>query len=248
MPRRRSSAQRSGSMPVSARTSVDLPWSTWPAVATTCISRAVPAQRRARPSRDERVVVGRSTQRRSSRQPAALDPADDRRLAGRSGAAQRARAARPPSRAATTPGAPPPPTAPSLGTTSPPTAVGQRARQRRAQPRRVGGQVRATSGWPGRAASPRARRGSACRRAARGPAGAGAAARRASASPSTRPACGPPSSLSPLQVTTAAPAAQRGGGVRLVGQQRVRGEQPAADVGDHRHAERGELGDADARW
>ena len=38
MPRRRSSAHRSGSIPVSARTSVDLPWSTWPAVATTCMS------------------------------------------------------------------------------------------------------------------------------------------------------------------------------------------------------------------
>src|SRR3712207_6434179 len=36
-PRRRSSSHRSGSMPVSARTSVDLPWSTWPAVAMTSI-------------------------------------------------------------------------------------------------------------------------------------------------------------------------------------------------------------------
>jgi hypothetical protein len=34
---------------------------------------------------------------------------------------------------------------------------------------------------------------------------------------------------------------------RLVGQQRVRGEQPAAGVGDDRHAERGELGDLDGR-
>ena len=36
-PRRRSSASRSGSIPVSARTRVDLPWSTWPAVQTTYI-------------------------------------------------------------------------------------------------------------------------------------------------------------------------------------------------------------------
>ena len=35
-PRAFSSAKRSGSVPVSARTSDDLPWSTWPAVATTC--------------------------------------------------------------------------------------------------------------------------------------------------------------------------------------------------------------------
>jgi len=35
-PRRRSSAHRSGSIPVSARTSADFPWSTCPAVAITC--------------------------------------------------------------------------------------------------------------------------------------------------------------------------------------------------------------------
>ena len=39
-PRRRSSASRSGSWPVSARTRVDLPWSTWPAVARTCTGQA----------------------------------------------------------------------------------------------------------------------------------------------------------------------------------------------------------------
>jgi hypothetical protein len=36
-PRRRSSASRSVSVPVSARTSADFPWSTCPAVATTRI-------------------------------------------------------------------------------------------------------------------------------------------------------------------------------------------------------------------
>ena len=41
-PRAFSSANRSGSVPVSASTSVDLPWSTWPAVATTCIEAPVP--------------------------------------------------------------------------------------------------------------------------------------------------------------------------------------------------------------
>ena len=37
MPRRFSSAHRSGSIPVRARSRVDLPWSTWPAVAMTCM-------------------------------------------------------------------------------------------------------------------------------------------------------------------------------------------------------------------
>src|SRR4051794_10155177 len=40
-PRRRSSAHRSGSIPVRTRTRVLLPWSTWPAVATTCTSPAL---------------------------------------------------------------------------------------------------------------------------------------------------------------------------------------------------------------
>lgn len=52
MPRRRSSAQRSGSIPVSSRTRVDLPWSTWPMVATTCTS--APRGRRARGRRGRR--------------------------------------------------------------------------------------------------------------------------------------------------------------------------------------------------
>ena len=39
------------------------------------------------------------------------------------------------------------------------------------------------------------------------------------------------------------PGAQGGGGVRLAGQQRLRGEQAGPDVGDHGHAEAGELGD-----
>ena len=47
-PRRFSSASRSGSMPVSRRISEDLPWSTWPAVATT--GRSTPGTRIARGS------------------------------------------------------------------------------------------------------------------------------------------------------------------------------------------------------
>ncbi len=61
--------------------------------------------------------------------------------------------------------------------------------------------------------------------------------------PSTSPACGPPSSLSPDAVTSAAPWRERGGGVGLVGQQGVRGEQARPDVGDDGHAEIGQLVD-----
>ena len=55
-PRAFSSAKRSGSVPVSASTSVDLPWSTWPAVATTCMRGRVVSGRRAgrAPSRARR--------------------------------------------------------------------------------------------------------------------------------------------------------------------------------------------------
>ena len=44
-------------------------------------------------------------------------------------------------------------------------------------------------------------------------------------------------------MTIAAPCAQRGGGVGLVGQQRVRREQPRSDVGDDGHAEARQLVD-----
>ena len=68
MPRRRSSAQRSGSIPVRARTSVDLPWSTWPAVAITC-TRSDPASHGARPRRaaSSSTPRGRSAGRAGSR-------------------------------------------------------------------------------------------------------------------------------------------------------------------------------------
>ena len=57
------------------------------------------------------------------------------------------------------------------------------------------------------AAARRAPRGRACRCAAPAPADAGAWPRSAAARPTAMPACGPPSSLSPLKVTTSAPAA-----------------------------------------
>ena len=66
MPRRCSSAKRSGSVPVSIRTSDDLPWSTCPAVATSNISRGVPGAQRSRSCTVEWLV------RRSGRQPLRL--------------------------------------------------------------------------------------------------------------------------------------------------------------------------------
>src|SRR5438105_7893178 len=47
MPRSRSSRSRSGSIPVRARMSVDLPWSTWPAVPMTRIGASAVIARRA---------------------------------------------------------------------------------------------------------------------------------------------------------------------------------------------------------
>ena len=69
-----------------------------------------------------------------------------------------------------------------------------------------------------------------------------------SARPTMSPACGPPTSLSPLNVTTSAPAASRSAGRRLVGQPERRGveQRTAAQVVDDDRAVRvgepGELG------
>ena len=60
-PRRFSSSNRSGSVPVSASTSDDLPWSTWPAVATTLIGRDRSARRPAGRRRRDRRCAGRDT-------------------------------------------------------------------------------------------------------------------------------------------------------------------------------------------
>src|SRR5580693_501771 len=90
MPRRRSSAQRSGSIPVRARTSVDFPWSTWPAVAityTVCTRRCGPRSSGARggvdgggdDGGDQGVVVGRVDRAQVKQQAALLEPADDGR-------------------------------------------------------------------------------------------------------------------------------------------------------------------------
>ena len=90
MPRRRSSAHRSGSIPVSARTRVDLPWSTCPAVATTAHRHSPgPAATHAR-------IVGvgsAGTQRRSSRSRPCSHPAEHRRARRCAAARRTARAA-----------------------------------------------------------------------------------------------------------------------------------------------------------
>ena len=100
---------RSGSWPVSARTSVDLPWSTCPAVATTCTSALVESRGPAH-GVDQVVVGARGTViRSSSSRPSATWP-----TTGGSPSAERVGQGRGRETAAlgsTTPGAPPPPTA-----------------------------------------------------------------------------------------------------------------------------------------
>ena len=128
MPRRRSSAHRSGSMPVSARTSVDLPWSTCPAVARTCIS---PAARRARPcAAASSSLVGDAPQVEQA--PAALDARDHRRRAAPQWRRPARRAAATAQPGSSRPGAPPPPTAPALGDHLAAHRIGQRRRTARA--------------------------------------------------------------------------------------------------------------------
>ncbi len=75
IPRRRSCAHRSGSIPVKARTRVDFPWSTCPAVAMTCTS-----EHRLGNHPDDQVVRGRRDAAQVEQQAPALDPAHDRRV------------------------------------------------------------------------------------------------------------------------------------------------------------------------
>ena len=246
MPRRRSSAHRSGSIPVSARTSVDLPWSTWPAVATTCIERRLHATAVAE------VAVGRQRAQveqaaaRSSRPStggtAGAQRAGERLGQGDGGAGQRdAGRRRPPTvavrgdRLGVDPAAAQPVGQPGRARAC--SAAGSASRRRRVGvpgPRRVASNAARVS------LSTRIARASGCRRSR-------ANSSAAPGAPSSSPACGPPSSLSPDAVTSVAPGPQRRRRVGLVGQQRVRGEQARPDVGDDRHAERRQLVDGDRR-
>ena len=211
-PRRRSSAHRSGSIPVSARTRVDLPWSTCPAVAITCMvpgpSRPAPRRPAGRPGRAA-PPAGRA---------AAARPRSGR---PRPGTGRCAPAGRPATRAASpagrltaalgsgTPGAPPPPTTAVLvaGRASSPAVASRLAscRARRASDGSsaasavasgTGGPVSVASSAAAVVLSTRSARASGCL----------ASWRTRAAWPKIRPACGPPSSLSPLAVTSAAPA------------------------------------------
>src|ERR1700712_5598034 len=82
-PRLRSSSSRSGSCPVSAWTSVDLPWSTWPAVATTYTSVAWVARVVEHPAygADEYVVLVIGHRNQVEQQPAVDDVTDHGRVA-----------------------------------------------------------------------------------------------------------------------------------------------------------------------
>ena len=196
-PRRCSSASRSGHMPVSRCTSVDLPWSTWPAVATTI-------HRLHRPRRTRLVVLGRD--RAQVEQAAAvLQAADDR---GRAGAQRRSVGLGQADRGAGQfdAGRPAAADAPRCSRTAcaPGSRVGEplgparssvdagverlRDRRRRADQRRLqrGERELVDAQRPGR--------------------GWRRSRSTSSASPNSRPACGPPSSLSPLAVTRSAPS------------------------------------------
>ncbi len=139
--------------------------------------------------------------------PAALDPADDHRSPSRSAAASASgRATAQPGRVS--PGAPPPPTAPSLG--RPPRPARPRRGDGRGTP--YGGAAprrprAAQRGWGWPAPQGRLHRGEGELVDAQG------AGERVAAQPldhlggaEEQPACGPPRSLSPLPVTTEAPA------------------------------------------
>ena len=264
-PRRFSSSNRSGSVPVSARTSDDLPWSTWPAVATTVMRRPAVARAAAtmRVSSDR---VDRAEIEEGATVPGAGDHRD-RCGAERDRRGRRRRRA--PYDGIVTPGADP--------------APGQRVAWRRSGRRR---HRRRTRRRPRRSLRPRlvelrrparstirqnamsvaARlsryvsavscerpRGPAHRAGARAPADDAVQRSTRSARPAMMPACGPPSSLSPQNVMMSAPSAialrrlrvrrRATPAARPCNQGTFGVEQSAADVGHHRHVERGEVGD-----
>ena len=250
MPRRRSSPSRSGSMPVSARTSVDLPWSTCPAVATT-MHVGGPVGRLATASDDaawhERVVGSGGThagRAGSGRAPPGRRPRASPRRSGSAHAAGSATAQ--PGEAQ--PRRAPPPTRPVGGHDLARARRARPARRRCASHRRrsaVGVGAERDQGRRHRAAQRRLERGE---RQLVDPQGPG---QRVAPQPldDVGAAEDEPGLRAAEQLVAAArddgrAGAQRGRGVGLVGQQRVRAQQAAADVGDDRRPEPGEVGDA----
>ena len=196
-PRRCSSASRSGHMPVSRCTSVDLPWSTCPAVAMTYMP-APPVPSASSSSGRDRAQVQQAA--------AALQTPDDGRRAGPQrrgvglGQADRRAGQLHAGRPASADGrdASPPPGRRAARRRA------VRARSAQARPRRrqapgppaEAGRRRVASSAARVSLSTRSARAAGCRRSRS----------ISSASPNSRPACGPPSSLSPLAVTRSAPS------------------------------------------
>ena len=240
MPRRRSSAQRSGSIPVSARTSVDLPWSTWPAVAMTCMRLPCTASTAAASASSASGGSARrsSRQRPRSRRPStagspARSAAGERLGQGDGGAGQRDAG-----RAAAADGRPrvdglgaSTPAARAAGPPAAPPGHAARTARRRGRRRRRG---RPAQGGLHRGEGQLVhaqRAGQRVPAQARDQVGAGPGAEQ---QPGLRAA----EQLVAGRGHERGAAGQRRRRVRLVGQQGVRGEQAGADVGDDRHAER----------
>ena len=221
IPRRRSSASRSVSVPVSAATSAVLPWSMWPAVPSVSPRRPArqPSARcaaaAATPHPRRRAFAGRGA-------PARPRYARHRR-ARRRAAGRRGRRRRPGRGRSRRPGR----AAPAVGSVPPPARRGRRARPSRR--RRIAASHRVRARAPqlllaGSAASPRrdrARRprsrwsrsvassAASCSLSSRSARASGWRRQRstAAAGPARTPACGPPSSLSAGEADESAPAA-----------------------------------------
>ena len=215
------------SVPVSARTSAVLPWSTWPAVPSVC---SVMRGRRSTAAATTATSSSVSVRASSSRRPSSSAADHGRRRRARSAACsaprgsgsaaalegQRQRRHRPAADA-------------RLG-------VDDLAADGRGQPlgarAHVAERARAPCAAPGCAPRPRRVAVQAQRRLQRGERRACRCARarasgwrrmRSTASrvPAMMPLCGPPSSLSPEKQTSVAPAAMRAAGVGLAGEHRV---------------------------
>ncbi len=222
-------------MPVSARTSVLLPQSTCPAVATTCTAQpALPASAPSRVASAWRTASSirssspSGTQRRSSRQEPSWTRGSTAGSPVRKGpaSASGSRSAHP---GRATPGAPPPPTRPSCATTGTPRAAASRSVRFR-KPPRVRVQRLDNRRWFAR--DRRLQRGEG---KFVGPDGTG---KRVARQPGDDlRAAKQQTGLGTAQQFVAAgdddvgPAGQRGGGIRFLGKVRIGRQQSTAKVG-----------------